>query len=309
MGKLGFDTVGWGTAASFALALIGCGDSGEAGGGAAGGAAAGGNPATGGAAQGGAATGGASGTYQAVPNTYCAPETQIGSVVISGYPTAPYVQAELWDRPSPLYGAPELTNATCAFYHYAPGACSTCPSGEVCSAEGACAVDRRTIKDGTLTLRAGSDEQSFATDPTLGGLYGTLTLGSADATFEASLAWGDVTVELPATAYAAKPLGNVMVLLEGDYSAPGALDATWDPPAEGGFVLTTIPMNHHAAAPTFTFCAAPASAGAIHADAEMVDPLAVITGLEFQGLDYVEVAAAETPAGCVEFRVGVGRTF
>lgn len=39
-------------------------------------------------------------------------------------------------------------------------------------------------------------------------------------------------------------------------------------------------------------------------DAEMVDPLAVETGLEFQGLEHAFVAAATTPQGCVEFRFG-----
>ena len=36
----------------------------------------------------------------------------------------------------------------------------------------------------------------------------------------------------------------------------------------------------------------------------MIDPLAVITGLEFQGIEHVFVAAATTPEGCVEFRFG-----
>jgi hypothetical protein len=36
----------------------------------------------------------------------------------------------------------------------------------------------------------------------------------------------------------------------------------------------------------------------------MVNPLAVVTGLEFQGVDHVHLAAAVTPMGCVEFRFG-----
>ena len=36
----------------------------------------------------------------------------------------------------------------------------------------------------------------------------------------------------------------------------------------------------------------------------MIDPLSVVTGLEFQGLEHVFVAAATTPAGCIEFRFG-----
>jgi hypothetical protein len=36
----------------------------------------------------------------------------------------------------------------------------------------------------------------------------------------------------------------------------------------------------------------------------MINPLAVVTGLEFQGLHHEFVAAATTPSGCVEFRFG-----
>jgi hypothetical protein len=49
----------------------------------------------------------------------------------------------------------------------------------------------------------------------------------------------------------------------------------------------------------------PASAGALHVDGSMLLPLAVATGLEFQGMDHVRFAAAETPAGCVEIRMMV----
>ena len=40
----------------------------------------------------------------------------------------------------------------------------------------------------------------------------------------------------------------------------------------------------------------------MHVDGDMLTPLAVVTGLEFQGLEHQRVAAAETPLGCVEFR-------
>ena len=76
------------------------------------------------------------------------------------------------------------------------------------------------------------------------------------------------------------------------------------PAKDGAFVRTTIPINHHAGGPTFTECAAPDGSGAFHADAAMINPLAVKTGLEFQGVEHVFVAAAVTPQGCVEFRFG-----
>ena len=53
---------------------------------------------------------------------------------------------------------------------------------------------------------------------------------------------------------------------------------------------------------TFTECAVPASSGALHIDGAMLQPLAAVTGLEFQGVEHVRFAAASTPAGCVELR-------
>lgn len=70
------------------------------------------------------------------------------------------------------------------------------------------------------------------------------------------------------------------------------LDATWTPGDDAGPLTTTVSIHHHAGGPTFTPCVAPASAGAFHADAALVDPLARVTGLEFQRLDQVNGAAA-----------------
>jgi hypothetical protein len=141
-------------------------------------------------------------------------------------------------------------------------------------------VDRRTVKTATLLLQSGSEEQTFTADPTIGGLSGEVTIGAADALFSATLAWDEMTIEAPAMKIAGV-LENPAITLEGDSSMPGALDASWSGATEG-HVFSTIPINHHAAGATFTHCAVPASEGGFHADAEMIDPLAVVTGVEFQ---------------------------
>ena len=97
---------------------------------------------------------------------------------------------------------------------------------------------------------------------------------------------------------------DYVLTLEGDSMAPGALDLSWTPQADGALVTTLISINHHAAGPTLTACAAATAAGNLRADAEMIDPLAVVTGLEFQGANHVNVAAAWTEEGCVELRYG-----
>lgn len=284
-----------------ALLIAACGDDTASGGAAQGGGATGG-AASGGGATGGSAQGGASGSFEAVHGAVCAPETLIGTIRIHGFPQAPRVDGDLWDGPSPFIGAPELANETCAYYHYQP-ACAACDPGTICDASDVCVPERRTIKDATLDVTVGADAQSLAADPTLGNFSADLTVGDASAAYGMRLAFGGIEITLAPLAYEAGPLPGATLTTEGPYDMPGALDVTWTPTATG-WVLSTIPINHHAQAGTFTFCAAPGTAGAFHADAEMIDPLAVITGLEFQGVEYVGLAAAETPLGCVEFRFG-----
>jgi hypothetical protein len=120
-----------------------------------------------------------------------------------------------------------------------------------------------------------------------------------------TLSWDETEVQLDAMPVAGAALDDVMVSVENDdYDMPGALDATWQPSPEGSIVRSRIPINHHAGGPTFTECRAPVSSGAFHADAAMINPLSVRTGLEFQGLQHAFVAAATTPEGCIEFRLG-----
>ena len=258
---------------------------------------------TGGEAEGGAGGAPPKGPPKAVMGQVCPVESTIGIVQLSGFP-APYVQVTLYDRIDPWIGEAELTTPTCGFHQYTPGVCAACKAGEVCSLESECVPERRTVKDATLVVRTGADERQYLADAQLGNIYSTVDIGDAASSYAMTLSWGDTEVLLDAMPVAAGDLANVAVTTEGDYAAPGALDASWDPSNQGAFVRSRIPINHHAGGPTFTECAAPESAGAFHADADMVNPLAVVTGLEFQGIEHVYVAAATTPQGCVEFRFG-----
>jgi hypothetical protein len=240
---------------------------------------------------------------RAMMGEVCPLETLIGVVQLAGFP-APYVQVALYDRPEPWITEAELTTPSCAFHHYTPGVCQGCEAGEVCSFESECVPEPRTIKDATLLVSTGSEEREYSADAQLGGIYSMLDIGNADSSFAMTLSWGDTEVTLDPMPVASGELQNAMVTIEGDSSMPGALDASWQPSGQGAFVRSRIPINHHAAGPTFTECAVPENAGAFHADAEMVNPLAVETGLEFQGLEHIFVAAATTPEGCVEFRFG-----
>ncbi len=99
------------------------------------------------------------------------------------------------------------------------------------------------------------------------------------------------------------PLTDIWVTAEGNYDAPGALDVSWSASGADDHVRTVIPINHHAGAPTFTSCVASRDEEHFVVPAEMVDPLSVITGLEFQGLHYGQYAAINTDVGCVQATV------
>jgi len=309
-GQAGALTQGGGAGAGKAGA--GAGTPSKAGSGQGGGAAG----ASAGTGQGGTVTAGAGGEAEgggagapsgepgkAVMGQLCPVESTIGIVELGGFPT-PYVQVTLYDRTDPWIGEAELSTSTCEFHHYKAGVCQACKAGEVCSLESACVPEQRTVKDAKLRVSTGASQREYLADATLGGIYSTVDIGNAASSYAMTLSWGDVEVELDAMPVAGANLTDAAIDIEGDSAAPGALDATWKPSASGAFVRSRIPINHHAAGPTFTECAAPESAGAFHADAAMVNPLAVKTGLEFQGLRHEFVAAANTPAGCVEFRFG-----
>ncbi|HEX2874982.1 MAG TPA: hypothetical protein VHP33_27210 [Polyangiaceae bacterium] len=249
---------------------------------------------------GGAASGG---PIEAVLGELCPVESTIGVVQLSGFPD-PYVQVWLHDRSDPWIGEPELSTSTCDYYHYEAGDCAGCEAGEVCSLAGACVPEPRTIKTAILKVKTGASERQYMASAELGGIYSTLDIGNASASYAMTLSWADVEVQLDSMPVASATLTDAAVDIEGDSQTPGALEATWKASQQGAFVRSRIPINHHAGGPTFTECAAPESAGKFQASAAMINPLAVVTGLEFQGLRHEFVAAAHTPHGCVEFRFG-----
>jgi hypothetical protein len=232
----------------------------------------------------------------------CPVEDTIGIVDLVSDPLS--VRVSLYDHVDPWVAEAELTTPTCEYHHYKPRGCA-CDPGMICSLRGECVPERRTIKDATLQVSVDSEQRQYAADPSLGGIYSPLDIGDATSSFAMTLRWGDTEITLEPMPVASGELEDVAIDTEStQYNMPGALDAIWQPSGDGAFVRTRIPINHHAGGPTFTECRAPTSAGSFHADAEMINPLAVQTGLEFQGMDHVFIAAAQTPQGCVEFRFG-----
>jgi hypothetical protein len=223
---------------------------------------------------------------------FCDPAEQVGNVAITRYGTAGSlsVSARIWDKPDPWLGPPTASTDACGFFEYSN--CGSCDTGLVCHHDGSCVEPRRARTDVILESSAGN--------------YGPDTTG---------LMWGYAAVADSYSFRLVQPEGDLVVdalaLHEGlvaevhsggSYEAPGELAVSWTG-ADEGHVSTVIPINHHAGAPTFTSCRAEASVGGFDVPADMVNPLSVSTGLEFQGLHHGDYAAVETDAGCIQFGV------
>lgn len=242
------------------------------------------------------------GTTAAIAGARCAPADRVGLVEIEdsfGFVTA---YATLFDRPEPWLGAPTLVDDACAFYE---GAACACALDEACDADGACVAAPVPAADVVLVLRAGGDEQVLDTAQGAGSVGGEVTIDAA--AYAVELRGLGVTVTLDETAIP-RALDDPSGSLDGSYDAPAAVDIAWTAPtAAGTSVFTHVPMNHHVNEPTFTECAVAASTGALHIDGDMLQPLSVSTGLEFQGIEHVRFAAADTPVGCVEIRLATSQ--
>ena len=239
----------------------------------------------------------------ATPGERCSLAERVGLVEIEEIPAEPttfYAFAGIDDRPNPWYGAPELSSGGCDFHRFDPtSGCPPCAVDELCGIDGTCNKAPTRHLDATLTLTAEDTTQTFAADPVTGDMWGQLTLAGRAFAVEVTFAGQRVTLPLTESPGALdEPHGT----LEGGYEAPTRLDLAWQTAAAGTHVFTRIPINHHAAGPTFTECTVPARTGALTIGEAMLAPLAIITGLEFQGLEHIRFAAAHTPLGCVEIR-------
>lgn len=204
--------------------------------------------------------------------------------------------AQVFDRPNPWYGPPSLSNDHCDFHTFNVGSCGNCPSGEVCGLDGDCVPQPRAVTNIELSVDDDGEVSTHVPNDQ-GFLYGDVSDGPVGMV----LTTPTHVVSLAPTSV---PSGDLVptVRSDGDYDTPGALTFSWTKPADGGAIGTLIPINHHAAGPTFTTCLADADDDGFVADAEMVNPLAVSTGLEYQGLDHLRIAAADLGDTCVEFR-------
>lgn len=227
---------------------------------------------------------------------FCSPETLIGNIAVQRYPGGMgSFYAQIYDAPSPWIGAPTAESQECAYHSYESVFCEGCQSDEQCSVDGECVATPRTLKGLELELSADGQISTHSADDR-GLVWGQL---NGEERFRFTLS-GPVSIQseemlLPEAI-------SATVTSQGDWDAPGELAVSWTGGGEG-WVTTKIPINHHANSPTFTSCHASAEGGGFQVPAEMVNPLSVHTGFEFQGLEHGAHAAVQTEAGCVQISV------
>ncbi len=201
------------------------------------------------------------------------------------------------DKTDPWIQAPTLTTAECAFHEFtAPDCGGSCATDQICDLTNTCVSRPVKAVDAVLTAIQGSNTEVFNANPTNGDLQGNLVM-TGPLSFE--LEWGNIQVRSPVMEMPSG-LRGFSRTDNGVWNAPGDTTLSWDSTTDWAY--TRIPINHHVFGPTFTECHVPGNGGPIVVPANMIDPLAVITGLEFQGMQQAQFASAQTSAGCVEFR-------
>lgn len=251
----------------------------------------------------GGGDGGGAQRVEAVLDASCPEDRRIGRLTLMGWSgDSPLsLDGAVLDGVHPWSQPPALEGGGCAFHTFDAAACGPCPGGTICAADGACVEPPRSLKDVVVEVLRDGETERFNADPTTGALFGTLA-GVSDRVALRVL-WAGVEVIGPEMDVPDGLLADPRVSFAGEADLPGAMTARWTPRGDGSSVGTLININHHAAGPTFTTCRVAEASGGFDATAPMIDPLAVSTGLEFQGLDHMRVAAAELDAGCVELRV------
>lgn len=226
----------------------------------------------------------------------CDPLRRIGVIAVTDDSGAQRgLAVSLNDRPSPWIGPPSASSPDCKLYEVAPGPCNCAP--QACDHRGQCVPFPEPIPGFQVRVISAAGEESVNAGPD--GVADVLLRGPKTP-LSLVLSGPGVRIDVP---FMDVPpaLSNLSGTLDGTYDAPRAVDVRWDPVA-GAQVYTRIPINHHVGSATNTECVVPGTAGQFHVDGAMLVPLAVVTGLEFQGVEHVRFAAAELPTGCVEVR-------
>ena len=241
---------------------------------------------------------------EAVSGESCDPTERVGWISLTPSNDQVWVNGVVMDAPDPFTGLPVLDNGACAYHRYDASVCAQCPDGLYCGADGTCALPVGAVADTRVEVSVAGERWDIEADPVTGLLNGQVS--DLDQAYAMEIAFGRDRVSVPAMPIARGDV-SVSVTVEGSSEAPGALEASWTPFDDGSVVRSEIPINHHAQPGTFTLCEAGAEVGGFLADAEMIEPLAVITGLEFQGVEHLHVASAQTSSGCLELRFGTSQ--
>ena len=249
----------------------------------------------GGVSDGGVDDGGQPQVVTAVIDSVCPPSERLGLLKV-GQEGSLSFSVELYDRPQPWMAQAADSSDACDLFVFAEGC--ACDVGETCDSDGNC-IPAPVEHAVTVTASVGGDEEVFPPPAnSVGGHWGTLTLPSDNLAF--TLATDDLVIEVPAMSLPSSV--PVQMTQTGTFESP-IVDLSWSAPDDvGTHMATTIPINHHVGSPTHTRCVVDADAEALHVEGDLVDVLAVITGLEFQTMEHTRFASATLDEGCVDIR-------
>lgn len=238
-----------------------------------------------------------SGDALAIVGERCEPKNRIGIVTVKRSRQVD-VYGLIHDAPSPLISDPTSADSQCDFHSFVSLApCQQCEENEICNAAGRCLPLPKILPDAQIEIANEVDSRIITTNN--GGLSDSVALDGD--TFSMEVSWAGQKIIVPKIQIPAA-LDGLEGKLEGSYDKPEGLEFKWEPPSEPARVFTRVPINHHVNDPTFVECDVDAASGSLKIDGQMLEPLAVSTGLEFQTIEHSRFAAAQTPQGCVEFR-------
>lgn len=243
---------------------------------------------------------------QATLGKFCDPLERAGVITLSRRGEDLYAKGWVYASSDPFIGELKDSDANCKFY--SAMACKPGMYGHPCTEtgekntciHGECSLPPTVIRNVVAIISNGTESDTLQLD--------------ADANPKSELEGENLSMEIlwSGQRIIVPPMQipeafeNLMIEGIDNFEPKNLVDLnfSWSPPGmKGSRLFTHIPINHHAYDEgTFVECEVDAAVGKLKVVNKMLKPLAVKTGLEFQSVQHLNVASAETEEGCIEIR-------
>jgi hypothetical protein len=238
-------------------------------------------------------------TFAAVRGQLCDNRELIGVVLVikDAPPYTDFIaRAVVMQQRLPIVPELSIARGACGFYAVPiPPMCGDgCQEpGLACVGDGVCEPwPPKFSTDARLTLSNGSASQ------TMNGL-GETQLVELEGALSVQLEFGRYVVTLDATAIP-EPIEGLEVVRNGPSNVPESIDIRWPAPVDGHvYAYALLPSPYPLV--RYAECVVDGAALEMPIEQDVLAPF-VGRGFEFQGVDHVYLAAATTPAGCLDIR-------